>query len=382
MIRFRTSSAKLDELLATLWTSPVFGRSFPDTAPSGMITTIDTMYRRCRADLLAAIAVARSDLDPQLRLGLVDQLAPKSVAFCGALGADEVADAERLGATAVAIALVYLADQTMDRGDATMLWALERLAPTDEPPLALPATPQTARHLALLGAIVQQVSVMARPEDRFELIRCLIQDTLVREARVFRLNRLFLEQEADSFWGQYAGEVAELVVLNGGFVAVAAMVYSVLRHSRPELPPLAAILPGSAPIAAALRAGSAACRIYDDVGDRAIDMGTTRWGVFALNPCNQRDPRFLEALFDSMGVGERSARRALRLAFAEERFDEVLSLTTAFVRAQYQLIPAALWDEYGPFLRLTQRVLEAGRVNTTGDDQLVDARASKMVGVG
>jgi hypothetical protein len=377
----RPSSSRLNDLLAVLWTSPVFDVGVSPALMTAAPEVIDRIYSQCVDQLDAALPLAWPELDAEARQGLINQLAPKSVAFCGALAAGEVDEVDRLSATAVAIALVYLADQTMDRGDEAMIQAIERVAGVTAPSATLaPLSPKVARYLALLGVIVEQVAVMARPEDRFELLTCLMTDTLVREARVARLNAHYLRSDPDQFWQAHAAEVAELVVMNGGFVAVAAMIYSVCRWGQPALPPLAEVLPGLPPIAAALRAGSAACRIYDDVGDRIIDLGATRWGCFALNPCNQRDQRFLVALADAAGIQERSARQAWVAAFAAEAHDVVLELTTQFVRQQYAAIPQPLAAHYRRFLTLTQRVVNAGRVNTVGDDQLVEQPLAQAVG--
>lgn len=375
------ASPRLYDLLSTLWSSPVFETGFVRPLTGETSRVIDAIYHTCRASLDHAVQLAWPELDAAARQALLDQLVPKSVAFCSALVAGEVDDVPRLSATAVAIALVYLADQTMDRGDEAMTQAIEHIAGLGrQQELYAPPPPKVTRYIALLGVIVEQVVAMARPEDRYELLSCLITDTLVREARVARLNTQYLREDGDRFWQQHAAEVAELVVLNGGFVAVAGMVYSVYRWRDPELPPLAEVLPGPPPIAAALLAGSAACRIYDDVGDRTIDAGTTRWGTFALNPCNQRDPRFLQALLDAAGVREAGARRALLAAFANEAYDEVLDQVTAFVRRQYAAIPPRLAERYGCFLAISRRVVDAGRVNTIGDDRLVEARDVRMVG--
>lgn len=376
-----TRSTKLDELLTTLWTSPIFGNSFPTPLTRSMLATIDRIYQHCADELLVILGQAHPDLDAQARQALVDQVVPKSVAFCGLLAVDEVDDAERCAATAMATALVYLADQTIDRGDDVMLWALERLSHTDDRRThGAPSGPHADRYLALLGGMLQQVNLIARPEDRFELLHFLIDDTLVREARVLRLNRRFLQEDAHTFWEQHASELAEQVVMNAGFIAVTAMNYSVLRHTRPWLPSLALVLPGEPTVAAALKAGSAACRIFDEVGDRVIDQGITRWGTFCINPCNQRDPRFLNALCDAMGMLDQKARHDLLAAFTASDFSAVIDQTITFVRAQYAAIPANLWDRYGTFLRLSQRVLEAGWVNLMGDESLIDKLDAREIG--
>ncbi|WP_129632855.1 hypothetical protein [Candidatus Oscillochloris fontis] len=368
-----TCSAKLNELVTSLWSSPVFGNSFPAQISKPMLTRINRIYQHCADDLLAILAHARPDLDSHARRALVDQIAPKSVAFCGILAADEVDDPERCAATAIATALVYLGDQTIDRGDEVMLWVLERLSHTEHlRRQGAPSRGQAERYLALLGGMVEQVNLIARPEDRFELLHLLMNDTLVREARVLRLNQIFLQEDVEIFWNQYAEEFAEQIVMNAGFIAVASMNYSVLRHTQPQLPSLALVLSSDPTIAAALKAGSAACRIFDEVGDRVIDQGNTRWGKFCVNPCNQRDPRFLNALCDSMGMNKSEARKNLLSAFYTEDFSAVIEQTKAFVREQYAAIPTDLKKEYGTFLRISQRVLEAGWVNLIGDEQLMD----------
>lgn len=368
-----TCSTKLNELVTNLWSSPVFGNSFSAQISQPMLTRINRIYQRCADDLLVMITSMRPDLSEHARRALVDQVAPKSVAFCGILTVDDVDDPVRCAATAIATAIVYLGDQTIDRGDTAMLWALERLSHSqDLRGYGAPSKAQAERYLELLGGMVQQVNLMARPEDRFELLHLLVHDTLVREARVLRLNQIFLQVDEETFWEEYAEEYAEQIVMNAGFIAVASMNYSVLRHTRPHLPSVALVLSSAPSIAAALKAGSAACRIFDEVGDRVIDQGHTRWGKFCVNPCNQRDPRFLNALCDSMGMHEPETRKNLLSAFYTEDFGSVIEQTRAFVREQYAAIPTHLWQEYGPFLRLSQRVLEAGWVNLVGDEQLME----------
>jgi hypothetical protein len=376
-----TRSETLDELITTLWTSPVFGNSFPASLTRPMLDTIDQIYQHCAEALRDVLAHVYPDMPDQARSALVDQVAPKSVAFSGILAVDAVDDAERCIATATATALVYLADQTIDRGDDIMVWALERLARTSDLRVhRASSSAQAGRYLALLGGLLDQINRIARPEDRFELLHFLVDDTLVREARVLRLNRRFLQSEANAFWDQYAGELAEEVVMNAGFIAVAAMNYSLLRHARPHLPPIAVLLPGEPAIAAALKAGSAACRIFDEVGDRVIDQGRTPWGTFSINPCNQRDPRFLHALCDSMGMTDQRARQHLLEAFGADDVSTIVDQMVAFVRLQYAAIPSELWTTHGEFLRLSQRVLEAGWVNLVGDERLIDNSGARELG--
>src|ERR1041385_1537956 len=84
-------SVKLAHVLRLIWGSPIFGDSFlPNPSRSAMVLSqIEAIYPAC-ADTLESILVQGMPLVSQTEVGkLVQQIAPKIIAFCAAIAAGE-----------------------------------------------------------------------------------------------------------------------------------------------------------------------------------------------------------------------------------------------------------------------------------------------------
>jgi hypothetical protein len=377
------SSSKLHALLAQLWSSPVFGNSYPATvnrAHPSVLATIEEVYHATFATLDHVLQLAQPGQPACERDTIVRQVAAKSVAFCGALAAGEIHDVERLRAAASAIGLVSWTDQTMDRGDGAMVTAVELVsgkhAGTER------AQTRAVRHYsAALGWFMREVAVLARPEDGPWVLRCLLSDTLAREARMWRLSERYCEANADGFWARHAREIGELTVHDVGFVAVTAMVYAIYRQHQPQLPCLMEVLNNRALLNGPLRAGGAAIRVLDDIGDRVIDSGADpRWGRFTINLWNQDHPRHVAAFLDAAGVEAGPARCAMLAAWAARDHGRLAQLWLDQVRGAYAMLAPRVLARHATFLRLSQRVMEAGLVNALGDDVLAEEPLARAVG--
>jgi hypothetical protein len=377
------TSSKLHALLAQLWSSPVFGNSYPTllaNARPEVLAAIDDVYHATYATLEDVLLMAQPEHTATERDTIVRQLAAKSVAFCGALAAGEIHDLDRLRAAASAIGLVSWIDQTIDRGDAGMVTAVEIISGSR--PVAQRAQTSAVRHYTTaLGWFVREVALLARPEDSPWVLRCLLSDTLAREARMWRLSERYQAAHPDSFWARHAREIGALTVHNVGFVAVTAMVYAIYRQHQPQLPCLLEILNNRMLMNRPLRAGSAAIRVLDDIGDRRIDSGVDpQWGRFTINIWNQDHPCHITAFLDAAGVEHGSERSAMVAAWAARDHEWLAQLWLERVRGVYFRLGPRTLGRYGLFLRLSQRVIEAGLVNALGDDVLAEAPLARAVG--
>src|SRR5437899_1206822 len=122
-------SAKLELLLRLIWSSPVFGDSFPPNVarPMMVLSQMETLYPSFVNTLGPVLAQAMPLLSAVEIDKLVKQVASVVVLSCTAIAAGEIADTERLRAAATVISLVYWADQSMDVGDEVMLAAVPLL---------------------------------------------------------------------------------------------------------------------------------------------------------------------------------------------------------------------------------------------------------------
>lgn len=374
-------SSTLLRLLQLTWRSPVFGDAYPTsviTRTSIVTSQIEEIHTRFLSRLEPVLRGGMPDASAAEVQEIIRQIAPKSTAFCSAIAAGEVHDVERLCAAAVSIALVYWADQSMDRGDEAMIAAVQALSNRTHVngnghlPLQDPLA--QARWEAV-RQIEQEVLCLSRPEDTPVLLDCVFRETLQHEARMRELSQLYLQQgENSSFWDDHAEEVAHLSIINGAFIYVTSAIYSIYRWQRPQLPALEEIFSQQAIMTAFRGTGNAAIRVFDDLGDRLIDQGLLpEWGEFYLNIFNQPDPRLIRPFLLEAGVTDPELRESLLAAFkAGGRVSEayISRVFQDLVRNQVVQLPAPIWKRYGTFLTLGKRVIEAGYVNTMGDNAL------------
>jgi hypothetical protein len=331
-------------------------------------------------------------LHPVLKVGLPEateieldeitrQVAPKTTAFCSAIPAGEVDDIPRLSAAAVAIATSYWADQSMDRGDDAMITAVYLL----NHPERIPNLTKTLASLihARLGAlrhIELNARRLARPEDVHHVVRCIAHDVLFNQAQMRELSRRYvIEGGGLLFWATHARQVADLLVADAGLPSALTPIYAIYRQLRPELPTLDEVY-SHPQINNALRVLNAGVRVFDDYGDRQIDEGRfADWGALNINVFNQTNPKLLRAFFREAKILDTVQQESLLAAFQAKTPEADQLITETFLRhvrdhIAYLKVEWDLAPRYSVFLRLAQRVMEAGYVNYLGDIALAGTR--------
>jgi len=366
----------LTTLLKATWQSPVFGDSFPGNASSEVVASmVGGLMRGFSADLYDFIRPALVDLSDEQVHAIVAQIAPKTVSFCPALTAGELDDAERLQAVAVAIGLMYWADQTMDRGDATMGQAIRIFGGQN---VALHEAQQKRAMLQVtaLRGIATKIASFALPEDAPFVLDCFDRQVLLNEVNLDQLSSQY-QDAADkaAFLTTHAAKVAHYMVEDAGFPSVASSLYAIYRQHNAKLPPLQEIY-ATPELMTLLQVCNAVVRVADELGDWETDAGLhPEWGGFCLNLFNQADPALLQAFFAKAYLPHRlqaSTQKAFmhfkdNPAVRAESGEKIMTIFFAHVKQAIRDMPLSLQSRYALYITLCKRVLEIGYVNRIGD---------------
>lgn len=381
-------SQKLSYLLRLLWNSSIFGDSYPRTVyENKTIRQIEEIY----ACFLVKFRPILAEGMPQSTITelneIIGQIAPKSVAFCAAISAGEIEDTERLCDAAMAIAITYWADQSMDRGDEATLAAIRHInlemtnggARAHSLPAQVGARLSTLRKIEHLAGMINEHS-----EDLPHILRAIYIDSLRNQARMRELSRHhFTGGENCDFWENYAEETALTSLKASGMMSSIALVYSVYRRAYPGIPSLANIYEEDELVRLIDGPFNGAIRVFDDFGDHQVDMGLdTQWGVFNLNLFNQPNAKFLSSFIQYSSVDDSKTRGVLMESFSHTGISGRIQAAKTYIgllREVFRNLPKPLWERYAVFLSLCKRTLEAGLVNIIGDMLLTDDRGIHIV---
>jgi hypothetical protein len=89
-----------------LWKSPVFGDSFPVGGDEhSAMAQFDSMYPYFVKTVLPILKQGLPYEDSSRLTSIVEQIAPKSIAFCAAISAGEIQNMEHLSNAAAAISI-------------------------------------------------------------------------------------------------------------------------------------------------------------------------------------------------------------------------------------------------------------------------------------
>ena len=375
-------SDKVRELILLTWSNQVLPDSYPPVetldlpAMQAYIAEVSTHLAARLQPILWRWMQPVSEAQVQLWMR---QLVPKSTAFCALVAAGEIEEVEAVAEAGVSIALIYWADHAMDRGDRAMMEAIHRYVQPFLPPearehFAEPPAPLVETRRYGLEQLRLTIERLAEQREADLLLQQAFADTLWREWRAVQLSRLYRQMEdKEAFWARYADRLAEHTVRMNALVYVTSSIYVLYRRQNPALPSLEEIYAVGTPIEMLNRQPSLGIRIFDDWGDRCIDRGEVEgWDIFSINLFNQPHPRYVEAVLRQGGI-EGETLQALKAAIirgdeeGRRRFSEIIIHA---IRAAYRETYAKLPPRYHLFLRLSQRVMEAGYVNIVGDRTL------------
>src|SRR6266542_1604564 len=103
-----TQSRKLAYLLRILWKSPVFGDSFPkDGDENFAMAQFDSMSPYFVKIVSPILKQGLPNEDSDKINSIIEQIAPKSIAFCASISAGEIQNMEHLSNAAAAISISY-----------------------------------------------------------------------------------------------------------------------------------------------------------------------------------------------------------------------------------------------------------------------------------
>ncbi len=384
------SSNLLDTLISAAYNGPVFGpdvsfgpqASYKLPAVKEQIKAIAEIFNH---RLYTYIKVSYPGLDASAIKRLLQEIGPKAICFCPALTIGELTgtlNTERLGAAATAIGVMYLADQSMDRGDETVTSAIKLLV---QEQITLPEE-QIGSWLEVLHHIEKNIMLLALPEDVPTILDCFNEQVLHNEVLLHELSMEYQKTTPKGqpiFLEKQAKYIAKLMVIDAGFPSVTSSLYAIYRHDNPALPNLSKIH-NSKSIAALLTVCNAVVRIADEFGDWETDAGHhPKWGIFSINPFNQYHPAIVKELCSFAAIEDHTLIDELQGAFREfhtspkkqkERGRFIVDSFFDQARIQINNLPQEIKESYSLYITLCMRVLEIGSVNILGDIALADVR--------
>lgn len=368
-----TQSHKLAYLIDILWKSPVFENSFPKSngKENPAMTQFKAIYPSFLKTVLPILKKGMPNAKKEVLNSIVEEIAPKSIAFCASISAGEIKNKEDLSYAAVAISLSYWADQSMDRGDDMMFSSVQYLNHQN----IATKTSDSAIFQARLTAL-QHIQNLARqitlPEDLPYVQQAIERDVLGLQAKMRILSQKFKESQANFFWVAHAEEVAQTMTDCSGLMSAVSIIYALYRKNDPKLPSLNEIY--SHPKLMQLIRGTfnPAVRVFDDAGDYYTDTGQdSNWGDFNLNIFNQAHPVLLKAFLNYSHISENDPIyaeffSAFSLPISGSRI-AVSTLYLKLVRERVNALSPSLIKNFSLFITLSKRTLEAGFVNILGD---------------
>jgi hypothetical protein len=294
-------------------------------------------------------------------------------------------DTERLTAAALCLGLLGWGDTFMDQGDvATEVAVRSLLEEHNALPPELAFWPTGIRReqsgaasrrlvqarLTALHRFAPQIAYLSHPEDARILLHAPCLNFLGHSLGVRMLSQEYLRDKSDVFWERYAEAYAKHSILNIQIVGMCGLYYTLYRIEDPSLPSLAAIMGEPRLILYLDRLANAAIRVFDDLGDRKVDAGATRWNQFTLNLFNARNPGFTRTFFQFAGVNDdrriETAVEALQ-SDSPEGDQAVVRLFIDLLREGLEDLPKELKSRYGAFITTAKRFIETGYANAMGD---------------
>ena len=368
-----TQSHKLAYLIDILWKSPVFNDSFPKSNGQGNLAMAQfkAIYPDFLKTVLPILQKGMPNAEKKELNSIIEEIAPKSIAFCASISAGEIESKKHLSHAAVAIFLSYWADQSMDRGDEMMFSAVQYLN-HQSITTKITDTETFRARLEALQHIQHLASQITLPEDLPYAQQAIERDVLGLQAKMRILSHKFKESQVEFFWAAHAEEVAQTMTDCSGLMSAVSIIYAIYRKNNPELPSLNEIY--SHPKLMQLIRGTfnTAVRIFDDAGDYYTDTGQDpNWGDFNLNIFNQAHPALLKAFLNYSHISENDPLyteflSAFSLPISGSRIT-VSTLYLKLVRERVNALSPTLTKKYSLFITLSKRTLEAGFVNILGD---------------
>jgi hypothetical protein len=305
--------------------------------------------------------------NPQLVEHILGKTIFKSVAFISALAYELLIETDvmpPLDKAGAAMTLVQITDHLMDRGDAKMVKALELYFAEETS-----NDSEVQARMDILAAIMQlsyQTSL-----DEGELIADATLGILRDELQVYHMSKCYtgIKDQAvrHDFLNEMANEIAALSIHNVGLRPGTYMVYSCYRRFCPELPSVQQIM-AQAALEPLSYFGEWAIRLWDDFGDQEIDASESIYtNSYIINPFVLRHESLSRAYLQEIDSDADYDNFMDAMLGNEAR---IKKLVAQFVSEISQRLPERIEANYGTYLCILRRIIEAGYVNSRGDEEI------------
>ncbi len=382
---------KIVELLERTFAGPVFGPgvafgkigSGDGTPPvqNGMdatTTRVQDIAQSLSAQLYECLKEGLPELNDAAVTLRAQAIIAKASCFVAAL-APELADTKRLTQAALAISLMYAADESMDRGDRAMHIAVEQAY--SNPHVAIPdeLIEAVAARAKLLGRMQETIFAFSHPGDGEFVFSCYGDAVLRNEAILQRLSTEYASlppAQQPAFLEQHAIEIATRMVEDAGVQSVTASLETQYPHTASSL--LIANMHADPAIAKLIQICNAVARVADEWGDRWMDAGNDpSKGVFSINPFNQHNETLVDTLCDLAYIQDATQRAQIQDAFQNQNGEYITGVFFAHVRSYIAALPPECKTTYSRYITLAMRVLEISHVNMQGDIALAGEAAKQ-----
>jgi hypothetical protein len=389
---------KLQQLLHACWQSPIFGDSYAlPFAYERIEQRMAALAQAFATSFTPIVLRALPGLPLSTHVALIRETVLRVTGLCS-ITAVESNDVERLATAAVCFGLLSLGDTCIDRGDAAMEVALRLLlkehaislpdwpdicvgqggsAPARVSTIArvrMPAAGAAAvqARLAALRQISTRLTSLSRREDVPVLLHtpCL---GFFKHSLALRQLSQQLQYAGECFWEQHAAACVAHSVMNIQVFGDVGLIYAVYRQAHPELPGLATIAQETRLMRFLDRTANAAVRVFDDVGDQALDTGMAAGSQPHFNLFNHPTPELIRAFLRFADLTDRAsvalATEALQ-SNTQQGDAAIVQLFVDLLRQRLAELPETTQRRYSTFLMLLKRFIESGYANAIGDQAL------------
>lgn len=346
----------------------VFGKELDiSKIPPNRLTKLFQETYRHSAEVLRPLAQYQA----QLVEHILDKTILKSVALISALAYELLLDldtANGLEKAGAAMALVQIADHLMDRGDRKMVKAIERYfsghtSDDDE----------IQARIAILEGIAKLASQTSHDEGQF--VSDSMLEILRDEMAVYKLSKRYAsfadEASKQSFLDKYASEIVNLSIRNVGLRPATYMIYSCYRRHVTGFPSLKEVIAHET-IEPLIQYGEWAIRLWDDFGDQELDASQRFYtNSYIINPFVEKDEGLLATYLQVIKDQADYSELFKAMAANDELIKTLLASKLVNISA---VLPEQVENDYWIYLTVLRRVIEAGYVNSKGDEAVSYSR--------
>ncbi len=354
-----------------------FGQTFPPDSLQRMTDLVPLVKDFTLSEIVKVLKLSLPDKTPEEGNNFIEQVLPKSIAFGSLLGIEQSKHPELLAKVGTLHALIQIVDHLMDKKDQLMINAVKEYLDDN------PAKNINNPRLHLLVAINDTLkSISTENDGSYEILYTeVFNSTFGGGMRISELSEhLFLleKEQLENYIDTKSIEIAGILVSNTAIIAATSIIYSVYKKICPELPSLKEVLSNKY-ILDFLYMVSVAGRIWDDLGDRDIDMGNDiEWNSEYINLFNINSYKIIwNMIFWALEGIDNEKEIHTMVHRIHSNMDNEMELDKILMNLVNQFEPSVNHlPEFSTAIMLIKRITEMAYYNKMGDRKLQDIKVA------